>query len=91
MFSQYNQYEDAGPVDPDLFPATVTVADHLPVQLEDEFAFGLELIIDGLAQQAKQLARAAARHPWPIQNLRAKVPFYAFPLMFCPMRSTHAG
>ena len=63
MFSQYNQYEDAGPVDPDLFPATVTVADHLPVQLEDEFAFGLELIIDGLAQKAKQLAQEAARHP----------------------------
>jgi len=38
-------------LDPNLFPATVTVADHLPVPLEDEFAFGLELIIDGLAQQ----------------------------------------
>jgi hypothetical protein len=30
--------------------ATVAVADHLPVPLEDEFAFGLELIIDGLAR-----------------------------------------
>jgi hypothetical protein len=35
-------------LDPDLFPATVAVADHLPVPLEEEFAFGLELIIDGL-------------------------------------------
>jgi AcrR family transcriptional regulator len=50
-------------LDPDLFPATVGVADHMPVQLEDEFAFGLELIIDGLAQKAKQLAQEAARHP----------------------------
>lgn len=37
-------------LDPNEFPATVKVADHLPVQLDDEFAFGLELIIDGLAQ-----------------------------------------
>jgi TetR/AcrR family tetracycline transcriptional repressor len=29
-------------------PATVSVADRLPVPLDDEFAFGLELIIDGL-------------------------------------------
>lgn len=32
------------------FPATLTVADSLPVPLEDEFAFGLELIINGLRQ-----------------------------------------
>jgi TetR/AcrR family transcriptional regulator, tetracycline repressor protein len=38
-------------LDPDLFPATTTVADHLPVPLEVEFAFGLELIVSGLAQQ----------------------------------------
>jgi len=37
-------------LDPHMFPATVTVADHLPVPLQDEFAFGLELIIDGPAQ-----------------------------------------
>lgn len=37
-------------LDPQLFPATVTVADHLPVQLEDEFALGLELIVNGLGQ-----------------------------------------
>ncbi|WP_370964588.1 TetR/AcrR family transcriptional regulator [Amycolatopsis sp. cg9] len=30
------------------FPATLAVADSLPVPLEDEFAFGLELIVDGL-------------------------------------------
>src|SRR5262249_48193524 len=30
------------------FPATVAVADSLPVPLEDEFAFGLELILEGL-------------------------------------------
>ncbi|MBE1496079.1 AcrR family transcriptional regulator [Amycolatopsis lexingtonensis] len=32
------------------FPATHAVADSLPVPLEDEFAFGLELIINGLRQ-----------------------------------------
>ena len=37
-------------LDPDRFPATVSVADHLPVPLEDEFGFGLELIVDGLDQ-----------------------------------------
>jgi len=35
-------------LDPARFPATVAVADHLPVAWEDEFAFGLELIVDGL-------------------------------------------
>jgi TetR/AcrR family transcriptional regulator, tetracycline repressor protein len=37
-------------LDPDLFPATVAVADHLPVPLETEFAFGLDRIIDGLTR-----------------------------------------
>jgi TetR/AcrR family tetracycline transcriptional repressor len=37
-------------VNPDEFPATTRVADHLPVPLEDEFEFGLELIINGLTQ-----------------------------------------
>jgi AcrR family transcriptional regulator len=41
-------------VDPDLFPATMTVADHIPVPLEDEFAFGLELIVSGLTQQLRR-------------------------------------
>ncbi|MEU6912497.1 TetR/AcrR family transcriptional regulator [Streptomyces olindensis] len=37
-------------VDPDLFPATVTVAGVMPVPIEDEFSFGLELLISGLAR-----------------------------------------
>lgn len=37
-------------LDSNEFPATVTVADSLPVPLDDEFAFGLDLIVDGLAQ-----------------------------------------
>lgn len=36
--------------DPSLFPATVAVADALPVPLEDEFTFGLDLLLDGLRQ-----------------------------------------
>jgi len=41
-------------LDPYTFPATVSVADHLPVPLEQEFAFGLELIINGLSQLARR-------------------------------------
>jgi AcrR family transcriptional regulator len=37
-------------VSPAEFPATLAVADSLPVPLEDEFAFGLDLIIEGLRQ-----------------------------------------
>jgi AcrR family transcriptional regulator len=37
-------------LDADRFPATVAVAEHLPVPLADEFAYGLRLIIDGLTQ-----------------------------------------
>ena len=37
-------------LDRSLFPATIAVADSLPVPLEDEFAFGLELILNGLGQ-----------------------------------------
>jgi hypothetical protein len=37
-------------LDPRTFPATVAVADHIPVPLDDEFGFGLELIVDGLTQ-----------------------------------------
>jgi TetR/AcrR family tetracycline transcriptional repressor len=44
-------------LDPRQFPATVKVADSLPVPLEDEFAFGLELIIDGLTQALPRYAR----------------------------------
>ncbi|WP_051178460.1 TetR/AcrR family transcriptional regulator [Nocardia concava] len=36
-------------LDPELFPATIAVADHLPAQtLESEFRFGLELLVAGL-------------------------------------------
>ncbi len=35
-------------VSPAEFPATLAVADSLPVPLEDEFAFGLDLIVNGL-------------------------------------------
>ncbi|MER5204803.1 TetR/AcrR family transcriptional regulator [Streptomyces sp. NPDC002825] len=36
-------------VDPALFPATVTVAGSMPVPIEEEFSFGLELLLSGLA------------------------------------------
>jgi AcrR family transcriptional regulator len=35
-------------LDPSRYPATVTVADDLPVPLEEEFAFGLRLVVAGL-------------------------------------------
>ncbi len=35
-------------LDPSRYPATVAVADDLPVPLEDEFAYGLRLIVAGL-------------------------------------------
>jgi AcrR family transcriptional regulator len=35
-------------LDPSRYPATVAVADDLPVPLEEEFAFGLQLIVAGL-------------------------------------------
>lgn len=38
-------FHDLSPAD---FPATRAVADSLPVPLEDEFAFGLDLIVNGL-------------------------------------------
>lgn len=37
-------------LDPSRYPATVAVADDLPVPLDDEFAFGLRLIVAGLEQ-----------------------------------------
>ena len=55
--------DDAGPaqvfrdLDPRMFPATVTVAVHIPVPLDDEFAFGLELILDGLTQALQRRPR----------------------------------
>ena len=41
-------------LDPLIFPATVAVAEHIPVPLDDEFAFGLELIVDGLTQSLQR-------------------------------------
>ena len=35
-------------LDPSRYPATVAVADELPVPLEDEFTFGLQLVVAGL-------------------------------------------
>lgn len=35
-------------LDPSQYPATVAVADHLPVPLAEEFAFGLQRIVAGL-------------------------------------------
>lgn len=35
-------------LDPSRYPATVAVADELPVPVEEEFAFGLQLIVAGL-------------------------------------------
>ncbi|WP_308204523.1 MULTISPECIES: TetR/AcrR family transcriptional regulator [Mycolicibacterium] len=43
-------------LDPHVFPATVSVSDHLPVPLEQEFAFGLELLINGLSHLAPKSA-----------------------------------
>ncbi|PWI13156.1 TetR family transcriptional regulator [Streptomyces sp. Act143] len=37
-------------VDPDVFPATVAVAGVMPVPIEEEFSFGLDLLLSGLAQ-----------------------------------------
>lgn len=50
-------------LDPAQFPATVAVADNLPVAMEDEFAFGLELIVDGLTQTLE-------RHRQPAKGKR---------------------
>jgi AcrR family transcriptional regulator len=57
------RYDDSGlsqvfhNLDPHQYPATVKVADSLPVPLEDEFAFGLELIIDGLTHALPRKAK----------------------------------
>jgi len=37
--------------DPTDYPVTASVADHLPLPLAEEFAFGLDLLIDGLRKQ----------------------------------------
>ena len=45
-------------VDPARFPATLAAADYMPVALEDEFDFGLGLIIDGLARARRKAMRS---------------------------------
>ena len=45
-------------LDPAHFPATLAVADSMPVPLEDEFTFGLELILTGLADRREGDFRA---------------------------------
>jgi hypothetical protein len=41
-------------LDPDRYPATVAVADELPVPLATEFSFGLRLMMAGLAHRKAQ-------------------------------------
>lgn len=41
-------------LDPQTFPATRAVADYLPVPLDEEFALGLKLIVDGLAKMRRR-------------------------------------
>lgn len=41
-------------LNPELFPATHSVADHLPVPMDEQFTLGLELIIDGLAKMRRR-------------------------------------
>jgi len=48
-------------LDKQRFPAITSVADHLPVPLEQEFAFGLDLVIKGLSQVARSGDRRRTR------------------------------
>ena len=41
-------------LDPDRYPATVALADELPVPLATEFSFGLRLMMAGLAHRKTQ-------------------------------------
>ena len=48
-------------LDPTQFPATVAAAEHLPVPFDEEFDFGLELIVDGLAHALQREKRPRRR------------------------------
>ncbi|WP_431236257.1 TetR/AcrR family transcriptional regulator (plasmid) [Mycolicibacterium psychrotolerans] len=48
-------------LDAQTFPATASVADYLPVPLEQEFAFGLTLLLYGLERVTRQGAKPARR------------------------------
>jgi AcrR family transcriptional regulator len=67
LTSHRDDLDDAGlsqvfqNLDPRQFPAIVKVADSLPVPLDDEFAFGLDLIIDGLTQALARRGKAKRR------------------------------
>jgi AcrR family transcriptional regulator len=43
-----------GSLDPAHFPATLASAPYLPSSLDDEFCFGLQLIVDGLAKHLSE-------------------------------------
>jgi hypothetical protein len=63
-------------LDPRTFPATASVADHLPVPLEQEFAFGLELIINGLSQVARDPSAVRRRASRRLTHLRISDTLY---------------
>jgi hypothetical protein len=65
-------------LDPRTFPATAAVAGHLPVHLDDEFTFGLDLIVDGLSQALKH------------RNGYALIAFSSFRVSSSSSRSTTA-
>lgn len=44
-------------LDPRVFPATLAVADYLPVPLDEEFTLGLELIVTGLAKMRRSIRK----------------------------------
>jgi AcrR family transcriptional regulator len=50
-------------LDPSRYPATVAVADDLPVPLEEEFAYGLRLIVAGLNNWVTEPNRGVNRDP----------------------------
>ncbi len=52
-------------LDPSQFPATVAAAEHLPVPFDEEFDFGLELIVDGLAHALQREKRPRRRSSAP--------------------------
>jgi len=45
-----SEHEFFGSLDPARFPATAVAGPYLPSSVEDEFRFGLQLIVDGLAK-----------------------------------------
>jgi AcrR family transcriptional regulator len=58
-------------LDPQMFPATHTVADYLPVPLDEEFALGLGLIIDGLAKMRRRAGFSSTQSPTATRDGRS--------------------